>query len=344
MEIKTPCTKCSRQIDTVARICPFCNQDQSAPVEFAVEQTAGASVPAPGILKSETARFWTAKVLLAIGVVALLVGVFAVGAFVNKLGTKAENKEIVTTTDAPDAAPTATPNQFADVQLVPVSDAADAPNIVEMPVTSSAATTSVAQIPEELQREDVTALPSEQYSRVLEMSKPKPPKVAPLPSNPPPRVPPLLGRASQPVAPPPGRATQPLTLPPGRASQPSPRANPGFPSPRDVPGDAPSLPGDGDAGRQAGRAEMTQPVPIYQPLPNIKNRSREIKADGTMRFRLTIGRDGNVKEVQVLQSMEGLTDKMIGAIQKWKFKPATSGGAAVEGEFPVDISFKAGDQ
>jgi len=328
MEIKTPCTKCGRQIDTVARICPFCNQDQSAPVEFA-ETGPVAAAPAARILKSETARFWTTKVLLAVGVVALFVGVFAVGAFVNKLGTKAENKEVVTTTNAPESSVVATPNQFADVQLVPVSDAAEEPNIVEMPVTSSAATASVAQIPEELQREDVTALPSEAYSRVIEMSKskPKPPKVVP-----------VTARDSQSTipmsTPPPSERnvarTQPRELPPaGSRSLPAETARPGDrPQPESGP--------DG--------AASTNPVPIYQPLPNIRNRSKEIKQDGTMRFRLTIGRDGNVKEVQVIQSMEGLTEKMIAAIQKWKFKPATKGGAAVEGEFPVDISFKAGDQ
>ena len=79
-------------------------------------------------------------------------------------------------------------------------------------------------------------------------------------------------------------------------------------------------------------ASQTRPEPISQPMPYLNS-------DGTARFILTVGTDGRVKEVRVLETIPGKTSQMIGAIQRWRFKPATRDGVAVEAEFPVDISF-----
>lgn len=80
----------------------------------------------------------------------------------------------------------------------------------------------------------------------------------------------------------------------------------------------------------------TRPVPLSQPLP-------DINASGTAKFRLRIGADGSVKEVDVLQSIPGATPRLIAAIQRWKFRPATENGRPVEGIHLVDISFKDQD-
>jgi periplasmic protein TonB len=78
----------------------------------------------------------------------------------------------------------------------------------------------------------------------------------------------------------------------------------------------------------------TRPEPISQPLP-------DLNVDGTARFRLQIGTDGRVKEVTVLESIPGATPRLISSIQRWRFKPATENGRAVEGTHIVDLSFKA---
>ncbi|HEY0590829.1 MAG TPA: energy transducer TonB [Thermoanaerobaculia bacterium] len=99
--------------------------------------------------------------------------------------------------------------------------------------------------------------------------------------------------------------------------------------PAPEPGEAIGPTGDADARR-------TLPEPIFQPLP-------DIDASGTAKFRLRIGADGAVKEVDVIQALPGATPRLIAAIQRWKFKPATLNGRPVEGVHLVDISFKGQD-
>jgi hypothetical protein len=104
------------------------------------------------------------------------------------------------------------------------------------------------------------------------------------------------------------------------------------PAPRPAPAESPEpIQSDEDSD-----ARRTHPEPISQPLP-------DIDANGTARFRLRIGADGRVKEVDVLQALPGATPRLIAAIQRWKFKPATENGRPVEGVHLVDISFKGQD-
>ncbi len=77
----------------------------------------------------------------------------------------------------------------------------------------------------------------------------------------------------------------------------------------------------------------TRPEPISQPLP-------DIDARGTARFRLPIGPDGRVREVEVLKTIPGATSELVAAIQRWRFRPATQNGRPVEGTHLVDISFQ----
>lgn len=102
-----------------------------------------------------------------------------------------------------------------------------------------------------------------------------------------------------------------------------------LPAPRPAPAEPRDEPGESAGSR-------TLPQPISQPLP-------DIDASGTARFRLRIDAEGRVREVDVLQSIPGATPKLIAAIQRWKFKPATENGRPVEGVHLVDISFKGQD-
>lgn len=82
----------------------------------------------------------------------------------------------------------------------------------------------------------------------------------------------------------------------------------------------------------------TSPEPVYQPVPSIEKSLRE---GGTFKARLTVGADGRVREVDVLQPLSGATARLIGAIQQWRFRPATEDGRAVEGTFDTELSFNA---
>ena len=56
---------------------------------------------------------------------------------------------------------------------------------------------------------------------------------------------------------------------------------------------------------------------------------------------LTVGADGRVKQVKILQTAPRITARVVGAVQRWKFEPAKRGGEPVEGTFQVDLTFTA---
>src|SRR5438105_941713 len=79
------CVHCGRSIDAGAKLCPFCSKDQAAPVvalstPATAEQTANlrGSIDASG------------SALMILGVIVLLIGVFAVGTLVLGLNGRRE--------------------------------------------------------------------------------------------------------------------------------------------------------------------------------------------------------------------------------------------------------------
>lgn len=136
--------------------------------------------------------------------------------------------------------------------------------------------------------------------------------------------------AQQPPPMQPAGTVNPLTIPPQPAT-----AAP-MPVPAATPKPRPSPPQQVEPSR---RVERTEARPVSQPLPSVD--TSRLRHDVTLRFNLTIGADGRVKEIEVLKGAEGLTAKLISKIQSWRFKPATEDGQAVESHFPVDISFNA---
>jgi TonB family protein len=83
----------------------------------------------------------------------------------------------------------------------------------------------------------------------------------------------------------------------------------------------------------ARRVVRTQPIPQYQPVP-------PIRAFGTAHLDLTIGPDGRVTDINVRQAGRGNMAALIGAVQRWRFKPATENGEPVSAPYSVEISFK----
>lgn len=76
---------------------------------------------------------------------------------------------------------------------------------------------------------------------------------------------------------------------------------------------------------------LTQPVPEYQPVPSLHGH-------GHAKLSLTVGTDGRVHDIDVIQPMQGDMGRLIGAVQSWRFRPATQGGTAVTSRFTVDIN------
>jgi len=86
------------------------------------------------------------------------------------------------------------------------------------------------------------------------------------------------------------------------------------------------------------RVARTVPVPQSQPIPQI-----HVSRTATARLNLTIGPDGRVHEVDVIESIPGEMPKLISAVQNWRFRPATENGLPVAAHFSVDISFRANE-
>lgn len=78
-------------------------------------------------------------------------------------------------------------------------------------------------------------------------------------------------------------------------------------------------------------ARMTQPVPEYQPVPSLRGH-------GHAKLALTVGTDGRVHDIDVMEPMQGDMGRLIGAVQSWRFKPAMQNGIAVTSRFTVDIN------
>ena len=76
---------------------------------------------------------------------------------------------------------------------------------------------------------------------------------------------------------------------------------------------------------------MTQPVPEYQPVPSLRGH-------GHAKLALTVGTDGRVHDIDVMEPMQGDMGRLIGAVQSWRFKPAMQNGIPVTSRFTVDVN------
>ncbi|HEX7191183.1 MAG TPA: energy transducer TonB [Thermoanaerobaculia bacterium] len=82
-------------------------------------------------------------------------------------------------------------------------------------------------------------------------------------------------------------------------------------------------------------ALRTPPVPEYQGLPDIG-----VRGFASARLMLTIGPDGRVTDVNVIQPLPGATPQLLEAVQGWRFRPATENGTPVSSTFMTTLSFR----
>jgi protein TonB len=58
---------------------------------------------------------------------------------------------------------------------------------------------------------------------------------------------------------------------------------------------------------------------------------------GTVVLRVTVGENGSVGEIEVVQPFPALTDPVVAAVRQWRFKPATLNGRAVSASTTVAV-------
>ncbi|HSN69109.1 MAG TPA: energy transducer TonB [Thermoanaerobaculia bacterium] len=300
---KKPCLRCERLIDPYARICPFCNWDQELAPPKETPLAASMAREDEMDVAAEARRQKRKRVLLIVGVVVSLLATFAIGSVVARLGRKPHTPE----EDTPSAIsqrPTQGANQLTDLRLVNVDLTSTVGGSITSVPQSGAPAGPMASDPS-----DATALPSAQYAELVRQSTNH-------------KVPASTGADTLDprtiVAPPIPQIRRPAPPSPAPQASAATAADDERPAVRD----------DGDS------ITRTRPEPISQPLPSLN-------VEGTARFRLRVGADGSVKEIDVLESIPGATPRLISSIQQWKFKPATENGRPVEGVHLVDVSFKA---
>lgn len=325
MAEKKRCIRCGRAIDSVARICPFCNWDQS-----------DLAVPGPEQVAAEQAQYappverpWRRYALMAVGGVVLLIAAFALGSKLQGSkppvrGMDQNQTAEKTTSDKTSTAPSR-PAPHADVMLVPVN--ANDTVAVEQPITSAPVPTQTQGVPSEYQRSDATAVSSVEYAQLAaraaaekkaqadaaKVTDPRSLKGPAYAQGPPqsPKQPPQMSSSPE------QQQSLTVTVPFG-GSEPSP-AQPSAPA----------------AAPPRERGATTRAVPEYQPVPDI-----QVAQSTIVRLKLTVGADGRVKEVEVLQGIPGQMAKIISTVQTWRFKPATENGEPVPSPFTVDLSFR----
>ncbi|MDX1584324.1 MAG: energy transducer TonB [Thermoanaerobaculia bacterium] len=337
MDAKKPCVRCERKIDADARLCPFCNQEQVVETfEGKEKDVTRASEPRPQ--PESSGKGLPSKmrgVLVAVGGLAILVAVFFVGWLVYALSQPDGRNEVP---EELRAEPQAEKREDPDLTLI--ADGSGIPDI-ERAYTSRLAETIDKDLPEEFQRRDATALPAVVYERVAEEEKRRqqesskivdPREVtrtvryrqrAPAPSEP----------ASEQSA---TDAEMALGEIPGLEEFSGTTSSDEQGSGPDQDGETETAAAPEPASETRTEAPAsTRPVPISQPVPRIVTR-----ASGTIRVLLTIGPDGDVRNVKVLKGLPGITPQIVNAVNRWTFEPATRNGNPVESTYEVEILVK----
>jgi TonB family protein len=96
--------------------------------------------------------------------------------------------------------------------------------------------------------------------------------------------------------------------------------------------------GANEAARPQESVQRTPALPEYKPVPAI-----HVDHDTTARLTLTVGPDGRVTDIDVVEAIPGQTARLIAAVQQWRFRPATENGTPVTARVSVDITLHANE-
>ena len=153
MSDRKPCIRCSRGIDGWARICPYCNQDQTAPV------AAAAPIPAAVAAYKPPEEYGIRQKLAMVGAaILLLVVAFGVGTLINSDDAVETAPELIAEKPVDDDIVRS--GKRAETELVPVNEP------IARPITSAPMATPDANTPNEYQRHDATAVSSVEYQQL----------------------------------------------------------------------------------------------------------------------------------------------------------------------------------
>jgi TonB family protein len=159
MSERKRCIRCERGIDAWAKLCPFCNWDQSHPAP--VHEV----VPAPvAEYRPPEERSLKQKAIYAGAGLMVLILAFVIGMIINRDGAP-KNAPVPVTESA--GATVSAPRR-ADTPLVPTNERGG----IEQPITSAPTSGAAPGVPSnEWDRSDATAVSSAEYSQLAQRAK-----------------------------------------------------------------------------------------------------------------------------------------------------------------------------
>src|SRR5579883_3239073 len=96
--------------------------------------------------------------------------------------------------------------------------------------------------------------------------------------------------------------------------------------------------GGGDGFRRGGG--MTQPTLIYLVDPEYSEEARKARYEGVVILEAIVRRDGGIDTIRLVRSLGfGLDQSAIEAVKKWRFRPGTKNGSAVDVPLRIEVSF-----
>jgi hypothetical protein len=80
---------------------------------------------------------------------------------------------------------------------------------------------------------------------------------------------------------------------------------------------------------------QTQPVALYQPVPNVR-----VDRVESAQLSLIVGTDGRVHDIDIQRGAPDVMAPLISEVQRWRFRPATQNGQPISSRFTVNVTFQ----
>lgn len=86
---------------------------------------------------------------------------------------------------------------------------------------------------------------------------------------------------------------------------------------------------------------VVPPVAVERPAPQYPVELRRARAEGEVVVKGVVGRDGRMRDFQVVQAAHpGFADAFLAVLPRWRFQPATLNGEPVAVHYQVETFFR----
>ena len=86
---------------------------------------------------------------------------------------------------------------------------------------------------------------------------------------------------------------------------------------------------------------MSAPTLVAKFEPEYSEEARKAKYSGTVLLSIVVDAEGHARDIHVVKSLGmGLDEKAMEAVAKWKFKPGTKDGKAVNVRAQIEVNFR----